>query len=88
MDLGEDREVGEAEIVTSTPGLSYELRASAERGTAVDDFEVIEAVAGAQGSERIEMDDARGRYWLLWITQLPGGGGGSAAVSEVRFFGT
>jgi serine/threonine protein kinase len=87
MDLGEALGVAEVEIVTSTPGLSYELRASAAGGSAADDFEMIEAVQGAEASERIDAGGARGRYWLLWITELPGQGGGSADVSEVRFFG-
>jgi serine/threonine-protein kinase len=86
MDLGEETEVGEVEIRSPTPGLSYEIRTSADGGATAEDFDVIEVVQGAGASERIEVDGASGRYWLLWITELPGGGGGSAAVSEVRFF--
>lgn len=88
MDLGEPVEVGEIEVVTSTPGLSYELRAASDLGTTADEFEMIQAVPSAQTSERVDVGGTEERYWLLWITELPGGGGGSAAVSEVRFFGS
>ncbi|MQA99559.1 MAG: protein kinase [Actinobacteria bacterium] len=86
VDLGEVVEVEEIEIVTSTPGLTYELRAATEMGEAAEDFDQVEAVQAADASERVDADRTPGRYWLLWITELPGGGGGSAGVSEVRFF--
>jgi hypothetical protein len=87
FDLGESVSVASVEVLTSTPGFAFELRASGQRSESHDGYDVIESIEAAEGSQQIEVDGEEARYWLLWITELPGGGGGSAAVSEVRFRG-
>jgi hypothetical protein len=34
----------------------------------------------------LQVESNPARYWLVWITALPGEGGGSASIAEVRFF--
>ena len=87
FDLGDSQEVESVEIVTSTPGYRFELRAADERSEGYEGYDVVETIGSAEGSQEIDIGGERARYWLLWITELPGGEGGSAAVSEVRFFG-
>ena len=76
----------EVEIVFDAPGYSYEIRASDTDGTAADDFEVIESSGSGEQEEVVEVDH-KARYWIVYITDLPGGGPGTGAVSEVTFFG-
>ena len=86
FDLGESVEVTEVELVTN-PGISFELRVADEPADDEGPFTVVEAVEGADATTTIELDGEQGRYWLVWITSLPNGGPGEAAVAEVKFFG-
>ena len=86
FDLGESVEVTEVEIV-STPGISFDLRVADEPADDEGPFTVVETVEGAEATTTIELDGEQGRYWLVWITSLPDGGPGEAAVAEVNFFG-
>jgi hypothetical protein len=54
-------------------------------GETETDFKLVDSAEDASGTLVIEPDGESGRYWLIWITDLPGGGGGSAGVAEVRF---
>jgi hypothetical protein len=87
LDLGRARAVERVEVVSPSPGLSFELRAGSQPPDNEAALELVEDVARASGSSRVDLQGVRARYWLVWITSLPGGGGGSAQVSEVRFFG-
>jgi eukaryotic-like serine/threonine-protein kinase len=87
FDLGDEVAVDEVLVLTSTPGVTFELRAAAEDGSTPEDFEEVEAISNAGDEERVAVDGHEARYWLVWITDLPGSGAGSAAISEVRFFG-
>ena len=53
----------------------------------VFDLGSSEEVADSAAEETIDFDPESARYWLIWITDLPNGGPGSAAIAEVRFFG-
>lgn len=86
FDLGGSEEIASVEVLTSTPDFSFELRAADERSEDYESYDVIDTVDSAQTSQDIAIDGEQARYWLVWITELPGGGGGSAAISEVRFF--
>jgi eukaryotic-like serine/threonine-protein kinase len=81
FDLGETREVGSIELA-GDPG-EFEVRYAEESGANVDDFQVA-----SDGSDlQIEFDQPiAGRYWLIWITQLPNGTG-SASIAEATFRG-
>ena len=85
FDLGDTRSVTSVVISGSTGSL--ELRASDEEGDDAEAFEEVGTASEVDGEVEIEADGAEGRYWLVWITSLPGDGGGSATISEVRFLG-
>lgn len=87
FDLDESAAVEEVEVQLGTPGATYELRAGDSLGQDEQAFKLIETVTDAGDKERIPVDGTKARYWLVWITSLPGGGGGSASIAEVTFFG-
>lgn len=86
FDLGETMDVAVVELVTSSPGIDVEIRASDELASDENGFEVIEERSGIATEETFEVD-ASGRFWLVWITGLPGGVG-TAEISEARFVGS
>ena len=85
FDLGDTRSV--TSVVISGSAGSLELRASDEEGDDAEAFEEVGTASEVDGEVEIEADGAEARYWLVWITSLPGDGGGSATISEVRFLG-
>jgi serine/threonine-protein kinase len=87
FDLGSATSVDQVRIASQTPGYSFELRAGDQRGPTEASFQVIKSVADAGGSQDVSFGATAHRYWLLWITSLPGGKGGTAYINEVRFFG-
>ena len=85
FDLGDTRTVSSVEITGSAGAL--ELKTSDEEGSDEGGYDAVGAASDVDGRVEIEADGAEGRYWLVWITSLPGGSGGSATISEVRFVG-
>jgi serine/threonine-protein kinase len=83
FDLGSSGEVGTIELSSGTPGLDIEIRSSDELGDDEDAFEEVDEATDIGTEETFEVD-ASGRYWLIWITGLPGDVG-TAEISEVRF---
>ncbi len=89
LDLGSPRTVSAAQVTTPTPGFTFELRAGAERADSLDGYEVFVPATTAQETTSVQLEEpAEGRYWLLWITSLPGGEAGNAMVSEVELIGS
>ena len=86
FDLGSPTEVTRVEIKSPSPGYDLELRAGDEPGDDETAFELVQSVQGAGPDETVTASSTN-RYWLVWITSLPGGGGGTAAIGEVEFFG-
>jgi hypothetical protein len=86
LDLGTSKAVDHIEV-TGSPDLTYDIRVSDSPATDETGFEVVQKVSGSQGKQDIDTSETEGRYWLLWITELPGGGAGNASIGEVRFFG-
>jgi hypothetical protein len=86
LDLGDIVDVTTVEVATTTPGIDVELWASDEPPGSLDDLDRIDSVSDAGGTFTF---DARAshRYWVVWITALPGGGAGSATIGEVTFHG-
>jgi serine/threonine protein kinase len=86
FDLGESVQVAEVEVTGCT---DCEIQILA--GDSLEDTETAyEAVAesgSADDVQTFDVDDFTAQYWVVWITSLPGGGGGSATVSEVSFLG-
>jgi hypothetical protein len=88
FDLGSSRSVTAVEIVTSTPGMALELRAGDVAPDAAEDLDLVARTEAARASEELAVDDVEARYWLVWITQLPGDGTGTAELEEVSFRGS
>lgn len=86
FDLGDAREVARVEVVGS-PGYNIELRGADETPGDESDAEVIAEEVNAAGETTLSFDPVSARYWIVWITDLPGGGAGTAMISEVRFYG-
>ena len=87
LDLGEAVDVTEVEVATTTPGIDVELWAGDESPASLDDLERMDSIAGASGTFTFEVGAAH-RYWVVWISALPGGGGGRASIGEVTFRGS
>ena len=85
FDLGDTRTVSSVEITGSAGSL--ELKTSDEEASDEGGYDAVGAASDVDGRVEIDADGAEGRYWLVWITSLPGGSGGSATISEVRFVG-
>ena len=86
FDLGTETDVA-AVTVTGTPGLSIEIRTSdAPPASAHTDMELVDESSGVEEETTFEFD-ATGRYWLIWISELPGGSG-TGEIAEVGFFGS
>ena len=85
FDLGDEREIAAVEVIGSA-GMSLEVRAATESPSSEEDADVVASDEGVDTNATLELDEPAGaRYWIVWITDLPGGSGGSAAISEVRF---
>ena len=87
FDLGESVEVGSVEVQTPTPGMGIEIRVADEAPTGDETaFSLVGEASPVRATEQVEVGES-GRYWLIWITQLPGDSG-AAEISEVRFLGS
>jgi putative peptidoglycan lipid II flippase len=87
FDLGSNVTVNGVRIASQTPGYAFELRAGNQPGASEASFGVVKTIPSAAGNQSVTFAAATHRYWLLWITALPGGGGGTAYINEVKFFG-
>ena len=87
FDLGGSTDVGRIEVITPDDDLDLQILAGDSVPTSVGDLEVVAEQEGASGTIEFAPDTSA-RYWVVWITDLPGGGPGSAQISEVRFFGS
>lgn len=86
LDLGSAERVSRVEILSPTPGYDAEIRAGDAAPSSADDLDLVAKVTGAARDEDVDAS-ATARYWLVWITDLPGGAGGRAAIGEVELFG-
>ncbi len=88
FDLGRPVQVSRVQIHSPTPGYGFELLSSSQKAEDETSWAKVATIGQARGvAELNEFEVVTARYWLIWITSLPGGGGGSVAISEVRFFG-
>jgi eukaryotic-like serine/threonine-protein kinase len=85
LDLGSPQDVAAVELRTSTPGFTFEIRAADAPPAVADDAEGVADVASAGATEEVTFDEVRAQYWLVWITKLPGEGGGTVEIQEVAF---
>jgi eukaryotic-like serine/threonine-protein kinase len=87
FDLGSNVTVDQVRIASQTPGYSFELRAGDQTGASETSFGVVDTIDRAGGAQTVSFSAKAHRYWLLWITSLPGGGAGTAYINEIKFFG-
>ncbi len=87
LDLGRPHTVTRVEVDSGMPGYSFQLRAGDVLSSDQNGFKLVRSVRDAGSVERLRIPATQARYWLIWITQLPGGGGGRAEINEVAFFG-
>jgi serine/threonine-protein kinase len=87
LDLGSKVQVDRVSVTSQTPGYSFELRAGDQPGASETSFGVVKTIANAAATQDVTFSPTAHRYWLLWITSLPGGSGGAADINEIKFFG-
>lgn len=86
FDLGEPVDVAEVKLWGHAG--RFEVRAADEAGADEAAFEVVRAPREALSATTVvDAGGRRARFWLVWITELPGGGG-SAEIAEAEFRGT
>jgi eukaryotic-like serine/threonine-protein kinase len=86
LDLGESVEVGTVEV-QGCDGCGLEIGHASEPASDASGFEMVDETDVAGDPETFDLDRVSDRYWLVFVTTLPGGGGGSASISEVTFGG-
>lgn len=82
FDLGEPVPVSQVQLLLGTPGVDLEIYASDTPFEGTEFGEPVGAVAGAAAEPTIEVGGAQGRYWLVWLTSVPGG---RAEIIEAEF---
>ncbi|MEX0874935.1 MAG: protein kinase [Actinomycetota bacterium] len=90
FDLGEAREVGQAQVLFHAAGCSFELRYSDEGTAPIDDWNVAATVERSPLSSAIIFEAAEARFWMVWITRLTSTVEGrppfTCAISEADLF--
>lgn len=79
LDAGTSRRLERLEIVSGTPGVTAEIRASASQD---GPFRTVAPSRALRATTAYRLRGARGRYVVVWITGIPGGG--AAQIAEVR----
>jgi eukaryotic-like serine/threonine-protein kinase len=86
LDLGDSVEVASIEV-QGCGECGLQVGHAAEAAADASGFESVGESDAASDPETFEFDPVSNRYWLVFVTTLPGGGGGSASISEVTFGG-
>ena len=86
LDLGESVEVASVEV-QGCGDCGLQVGHASEAASDATGFEMVDDTEAAGDPETFEFDPVSDRFWLVFITTLPGGGGGSASISEVTFGG-
>jgi serine/threonine-protein kinase len=86
FDLGEAVEVASIEV-QGCADCGLAVGHASEAASDASGFETVGESDAASDPEAFEFEAVSDRYWLVFVTALPGGGGGSASISEVTFGG-
>ena len=87
FDLGRRRAVERVKVISPQPGYAFEVKTAGSLPGDETGFTDVGAQNRAPAAATIDTAGARGRYWLVWITKLPGGDGGTASLAEVKLLG-
>ena len=87
FDLGRDRDVQRIKVISGQPGYTFEVKTAGSLPEDVTGFTDVGTETSAPSAAKVNTGGARGRYWLVWITKLPGEDGGTASLAEVKFIG-
>lgn len=82
FDLGESVPVAQVQLLLATPGLDLQIHASDQPFAGADLGEPVGSVSDAPAEPTIDVGGTTGRYWLVWLTSVPGGRG---EIAEVEF---
>jgi hypothetical protein len=86
FDLGEPADVTEIRLAGRLG--KYQVMVSDEAGSSEEDFQSVAEEEGIDGSGTVTFEDsAAGRFWLIWIEELPDGTG-TASIAEAEFVGS
>lgn len=86
FDLGSPTEVAAIELATPSVDMDVSILAGNTAPTGASDLGEIDSIVTSPGKTTIAADTTA-RYWVIWITDLPGGGAGFGEIGEVRFLG-
>jgi serine/threonine-protein kinase len=91
VDLGTPQVIERLEVLSSTPGVGYELRVADNPSPTLEGWRVVGNVAVATGRDELRFEQPQtARYVLLWVTGnlQPVDGRHRAAISELTVTGT
>lgn len=86
FDLGREVDVRRVTVDFDQAGYALELRAANSIGDDEGSFDLIDEIGSSEAEQVFEANESY-RYWLVWLTGFPGGGGGRATITEVSFDG-
>ena len=86
VDLGESRPLTEVRAALTAAGASMQVFASDDLRIDPNSATPVGTLDNAPQNAVVPVHDARGRYWLFWLTKLPPDGGGyRVGVAELAF---
>jgi predicted Ser/Thr protein kinase len=81
LDAKRKVKLGSLTVVSPTPGFTAVVQSGDSDG---GPFRTVSPSKTASATTTWQIEGPPARYYTLWITDLPGGGGGSAEVAEVK----
>lgn len=90
FDMGGSVELHEADLVLGEGSGGHSVEVRVGDNASLDAMPVAGAAESATGETTVELEDpAKGRYVLVWFTDLPASGGGyQGSINEVTLHGT
>lgn len=85
FDIGDGAEPVIVEVTFDRPGYAVEILAAEDEGATADDYEVAASTDSSDEVHEFDVSGTEARYWVVWFTGFPGGGGGRGSIAEVRF---
>ncbi|MGH8932240.1 MAG: serine/threonine-protein kinase [Egibacteraceae bacterium] len=68
LDLGEVHPIASVQLLTTTPGVTYELRVADRPAATIGEWQTVSTVTGApEGTNVVPFEGQRARYILVWV---------------------